>query len=628
MDFVYDIETYRNMFSVGLVETTTQTRWIYEVSDRRDQSVQFGNFIRWLKRDGHRMVGYNNEGFDWYVTQNLVNMGRFTAEDAYRLGQRVIETQGNDRFGLTIWPSDRIIPQIDLYKIHHFDNRSKSTSLKKLEINMRARRVIDLPYSPHDPLTPAQMDHVIAYMCHDIAETMNFWMLSQDQIKFREDLAAKYPDMGDVLNFNDTKIGKKFFERELEQRLPGACYEQVNGRRQPRQTKRTSIRLADVISPLVRFQHPEFQRVHQWLMQQTLTQTMIEDALSESVETKGVFKGLHATIDGFTFHFGTGGIHGSVSSAVIREDDHTEIVDADVSSFYPNLGITNRWYPAHLGESFCDIYETVYKMRKGFGKKTAENAMLKLALNGVYGSSNDKFSVFFDPAYTMAITINGQLLLCMLAESLMAEGFKIIQANTDGVTFQVDRARRSVYDAICKEWEAHTKLELEFVNYKAMMIRDVNSYLAVKLDDSVKRIGAYAYETPLENPYTRELGWHKDHSMRVVAMAAEAEMVRGIPVDQFIMSHRDPFDFMLSIKVPRNGRLEANGVPVQNTSRYYVSTDGAALTKFLPGLRGGPERDFAVQKGWTTTIVNDADLFRWDNVNWYFYITEARKLLV
>ena len=50
--------------------------------------------------------------------------------------------------------------------------------------------------------------------------------------------------------------------------------------------------------------------------------------------------------------------------------------------------------------------------------------------------------------------------------------------------------------------------------------------------------------------------------------------------------------------------------------------------KFMPGLKGGPEREFAVQKGWTTTLTNDARAFRWDNVNWLYYINEARKLVI
>ncbi len=630
-EVVYDIETMRNLFCVGFVDLTTRTRWIYEVSERRNQSLQLGNFVRWCVANGVRMTGFNNEGFDWYVLQNLIQMGHFTADDAYHLGQKVINS--DDRFGLTIWPRDRIVPQLDLYKIHHFDNMSKSTSLKKLEINMRARNVIDLPYSPHEPLTSPQKDDVIKYMCHDIDHTLNFRLLSNDQVAFRDDLAIKYPDMENVVNFNDTKIGKKFFERELENAAPGTCYVREGRKRVMRQTKRSTIKLADVISPKIVFHHPEFQRIHQWMLAQTLTGRDIEDSLTQAksdVETKGVFKGLTATIDGFTFVFGTGGLHGSVERQIFRESNEDEIVDVDVESFYPNLAIKNRWFPQHLGEIFCMIYGRVFDMRKAFKKGTAENAMLKLALNGVYGSSNDKYSPFFDPAFTMAITLNGQLFLSMLAEALLLRGFKIIQANTDGLTFVVNRERRAEFDAVCKWWQDYTLLTLEDVTYSAMMIRDVNSYMAVKKKDgSVKRIGAYAYVTPLEDPYTRELAWHKDHSMRVVAMAAEAQMVRGIPIKDFIMGHRDPFDFMLSVKVPKSGRLEANGVPVQKISRYYMSTDGMELVKILQPLKDSTlERHFAIQKGWTVTLVNDADLFRWENLNWFYYIEEARKLLI
>lgn len=629
-DFVYDIETYINMFSCGIVHVSTGTRWIYEVSDRRDQSEVFCNDIRWVGTTGRRMIGFNNEGFDWYIVQNLLQIGRFTARDAYDLAQRIIDSQNNgNRFGMTIWPNERTVPQIDLFKIHHFDNRAKSTSLKKLEVNMRSKSVIDLPYSPHDPLTPAQMDHVIEYMCHDITETAKFAWLSREQIGFREQLAEKYPNLGDVLNFNDTKIGKKFFEMKLEQEVPGICYSRATGRREPNQTRRDTIAMVDVVSPKITFNDPAFRRVHEWLLTQTLTRGQIDDALSEKVETKGVFSGLNAVVDGFQFDFGVGGIHGSLSKTVVREDEEWEIVDVDVASYYPNLAIANNWYPDHLGATFARVYAEVYQMRASYGKKTAENAMLKLALNGVYGDSNNIYGPFFDTQYTMKITVNGQLFLAMLAEWLLAgvDGF-MIQANTDGLTMKVRRSDRGAFDAICKRWETFTGLTLEFVNYRSMHIRDVNSYLAVKLDGSVKRIGAYAYETPLENPYTRELGWHKDHSMRVVMRAAEAAMVHGTDLREFITTWRDPFDFMKSVKVPRNMRLMANGQQTQNICRYYVSTEGVHLTKIMPGLRGGPERESAIEKGWTVKIVNDADLFDWSTVNWLYYIEEARKLLI
>lgn len=149
----------------------------------------------------------------------------------------------------------------------------------------------------------------------------------------------------------------------------------------------------------------------------------------------------------------------------------------------------------------------------------------------------------------------------------------------------------------------------------------------------IKRIGAYAYETPLDNPYTRERQWHQDHSMLVVRKAAEAQMVHGVPVRDFIMNHRDPFDFQLSVKVNRT----ANGQPcvlyhgdqeVQRNTRYYVSTDGAPLSKEMWKRNAkGPSRT-GIQQGWTTTVTNDMADFRWSNVNWLFYINEAEKLLI
>lgn len=626
-DWIYDIETYLDLFCVDITHVATRTRFIFEVSDRIDQSAEFTIFIRWLSSINARMFGFNNEGFDYPVIHEMVQRGTFTALDAHRKGTSIIQSQ--DRFGTMVWPSDRIVTQGDLYKIHHFDNKSRSTGLKKLELNMRANRIVDLPYPPDQPTTSAQKDEIIAYMCHDVSETLKFYHATLEQIAFRDQLAVTYPTLGDVLNMNDTKIGKKFFEMRLEQdNIP--CYDRLSGRRQPRQTRRDSIALRDVISPKVQFQHPEFQRVKSWLEQQVLSKQMIEDTLSETVETKGVFKGVTATLDGFTYVFGTGGIHGSVEGQAVHESDEWEIWDWDVASYYPNLGITGRRFPAHLSEQFCDIYQDVYDMRKSYKKGTAENAMLKLALNGVYGDSNNKYSPFYDPQYTMGITVNGQLLLCMLAEWLRCEdGLQMIQINTDGLTVRIRKSLVDWMKQTCAAWEEHTGLQLESAQYRSMFIRDVNSYIAVGTSGKVKRIGAYAYQTFFDDPNTRERQWHQDHSMLVVRKAAEAQMIHGVPVEDFIMNHRDPFDFQLSVKVPRTSRLLHGEARVQNTSRYYVSTDGHSLTKVMPPLAGkDTEREMSVQSGWTVTLTNDMADFRWDNVNWLYYINEARKLII
>jgi hypothetical protein len=53
---------------------------------------------------------------------------------------------------------------------------------------------------------------------------------------------------------------------------------------------------------------------------------------------------------------------------------------------YPNsMAIKNRFYPEHLTEKFCDVYDQMFQERKKHKKGSAENAAYKLALNGSYG---------------------------------------------------------------------------------------------------------------------------------------------------------------------------------------------------------------------------------------------------
>jgi hypothetical protein len=107
---------------------------------------------------------------------------------------------------------------------------------------------------------------------------------------------------------------------------------------------------------------------------------------------------LNVVVNGFRFDFGVGGIHGSIAAGVYESCDQYLIVDIDVSSFYPNLAIRNRFYPLHLGIKFCDIYEDVYNKRSIAKKKAkidpkdisaiAVNEGLKLALNGSINMSH------------------------------------------------------------------------------------------------------------------------------------------------------------------------------------------------------------------------------------------------
>ena len=609
-DYIYDIETYPNVFTLAVEHAQAPLRWSFEISDFRNDSRDIIAFLQFLKETDARMVGFNSLGFDYPVLHTLIRMGTSTAGTLYDKAMAIIHSQDDDdRWVHQVNPTDRFVEQIDLFKIHHFDNKARATSLKVLEFNMRSDNIEDLPFPVGTALNREQIEVLKRYNAHDVAQTKAFYHHTTDMLHFREEMTRKYPGK-DWLNFNDTKIGKEFFILKLEE-AGIACYDFGPSGRTPRQTKRPVIHLKDAILPWIKFDQPEFTRVLEWLKAQSIT------------ETKGVFTDLTATINGFTFVFGLGGIHGSVESEVIESDDEHVIVDLDVTSYYPNLAISNEFYPAHLGQDFCHIYKHLFEQRKQYPKKSAESAMLKLALNGVYGDSNNQFSVFYDPLYTMTITLNGQLLLCVLAEGLMTiPGLRLIQVNTDGLTVRVPRSHKIMVDLARAAWQERTGLNLEEAVYKAMMIRDVNNYIAVYEDGSTKRKGAYEWKAL----------WHQNAGGLVIPKVAEKVLVEGVPIRETVENWPDIMDFMLRTKVPRSSHLglEIDGttVKVQNITRYYIAKDGGRLFKWMPPLAKNPGqwRKIGVESGWGVQVCNDIKDAGKLPVDFDYYVREVEKL--
>lgn len=643
-DLVFDIETYPNLFSICFYNPATDSYKTFEMSAWCNDWNDFRKFVKNCSNGFVRWVGFNNYYFDYQVIHAMLNMfklgeynGEQIARAAHKKANELIRSSKDERFTNIIWDNNHMVPQVDLFRIHHFDNMARATSLKVLEFNMRSETIEDLPFDPMVPLTAEQRPVVLKYNKHDVSETYKFYLKSLSMIHFREKLSDKYDK--NFINFNDTKIGKEYFIMELE-KAGIKCFSLDDEGRKPVQTKRDRIKLREIIFPYIRFERPEFRAVLDWLHDQEITETKgvfteLDDLgnLSKYANlktVKGKIKNLNCIVDGFQFDFGTGGIHGSVDSTIVEEDAHHAVLDFDVTSLYPSIAIVNSVFPKHMTKKFCEIYGQMKKDRIAYPKGTPENAMLKLALNGVYGDSNNKFSPFYDPQYTMTITINGQLLLCMLAEMLLKiDSVKLIQINTDGVTVKVRRDKIIEVEAVNKKWMEMTKLDLERADYKHMFIRDVNNYLGVYTNGKIKAKGAYEwdalYRPDHKNPDS--ITWHKNHSNVVVQMAVTAHLVEGKNIREFISNHKDPFDFMLRTKVPRSSRLMWGDEQIQNTTRYYMSKNGRQLTKVMPPLAKNPEkeRSIKIHDGWKATPINT--MREIDDIDPEWYAQEAEKLV-
>lgn len=650
--YFFDLETMKNcfLFSGKFLDDTKV--YTFEISDRMNQRNELLAHLNWLMglrdpqgRQTVYMVGYNSLDFDYRIIHDfLSNPYMFTVDSAYNKAQEIIQGQNRGFKTQPIWERDRYIPQICLLKMNHFDNASRRTSLKSLQFAMRSESVEDLPFEHNTPLTFEQMDIMRSYNAHDLTETEAFFKKCKKMIDMRRELLETGAIDGDVYNFSDVKIGYTYLIKQIGK---SKCF---NGSK-PKQTIRPSVRLSEIIVDIP-FLNADFQAVVDWFKSLIIYPVM---------ETKPSFE---TELNGIHFKFGLGGIHASVTNSVFEANDKYTIEDVDVSGMYPRIADVLEIEPEHLKGEFIKAYRQLPAKRKLYPKKSAWSEMLKLAQNGGgFGKMNDVYSCFFDTKAFYSVTINGQIMLFRLIEMLMMiPGVQIIQANTDGVTAKVNTESKVFFDLACEVWQQQTRLELERVQYKKMIIRDVNSYIAVDINGKTKRKGAYWFPDT-EDDYNA-LTWPKDFSAIAIQRAASLVLVDGWSPEAAVMLNVNPFDFMLRYKATGDSKVYIGEKQTSKTVRYYITTNGEPMKKvfspkgiigqycrknkitdsfYLSVLKSIPEgawderihtknksrckmKETGIDKGYLVKCCNVAKMFDWVDINYQYYIDEVNKL--
>lgn len=595
---ICDIETFLELFDVGAYDPDTQ-EWIeFEVSRYKNELY---HFVKWYKSKPYDfLVTFNGIGFDQQVLEWVVD----SYEEWYDLdgleicrkisdyAQMLIE---NTKYGLFLpYKENKFsVPALDLFRIHHFDNDARRTSLKWCEF-MFNMDVEEMPvHHLKTGLTQEEIAEVKRYRRHDVMATYKLLELTLGRVdlpelkdyKGKNKIQDRFDVMAETglqcLNWSDVKIGEEWNKLNY--------------------LKATGIRDETLIFPK-KVVHPYGKKFKQFFPKTMKFETQLfQDFVKKLGETyvlaeKQEFK---ITVGQTTFTIAKGGLHSNEKNRTVVVPKGWKLRDADVGGQYPWFLIKMMIMAPHLKkEIMIGIARNNVDKRpilKAQAKKLKEEGrddearplmglqeMLKLCNNGgLFGKLGQKGSFLEYPAGLLMVCLGCEIEILMLIEMMHMAGFQVISGNTDGIVTMFPEEKEEEYIAICKKWENMVGNSqtgaLEYADFESLRQEGINSYIAKKLDGSVKKKGRFMTEFEL----------NKNKSMRVVPLALEAYFKDGKDPVEFIRNHKNIYDFCIAKKA--TGQMhyeeqweEQGKVIVKKHKKlvvFYISTEGTVLYK-------------------------------------------------
>lgn len=419
---VYDIESLPNIFTFrGKILGDDSGSFRFEISDRVNDISKLRRLFGYMVKQGIEMIGFNNLMYDYPVLHALMHLSDeyVNAQNINTISNDIIGDNSMGGFGVVIWSNQQLVPQWDIYLIHHFNNSARRTSLKAIEFWQRSLNVKEFEASFTDNLAINKFDDLHEYNEIDVLETEKFVEYSMDMLDLREDLMQT--TSRDFRYANNGKIGESIF---IDMLGVDNCFTYDNGERVPVGTPRKSVKLMDTVSVKVKLDDvPEFTAIKDFFLEQTVIRTkgafnpktldfspqmlkyihrevtatdlLKREALRlyeagtplksnlypartfafikrhdagtpiPSDNTDGKIENVNVVQDGLQYVFGTGGLHASRHKAVYYETDTDTILDWDFTAYYPSLGKVLNICPKqfkHLKVKDSPMFKTILEI--------------------------------------------------------------------------------------------------------------------------------------------------------------------------------------------------------------------------------------------------------------------------
>lgn len=623
--YAYDIETYPNFFSCIFEDISSNEKHIFYAHESYNNLNAFLSFVT------RKMycIGYNSSRFDSMLVRFMIMFFRkYNTLDSFLkainvFADKLISLQDdngfyNDELVKTVSYYNNYYVDIDMYTMLALNKAFKS--LKQTAVNLKWHKIQEIPIKPGSTILIQDVDTVLDYNANDVGITKKLFLEHIEDAKLRMNISKLYNVP--VLSSSKSNIADRLLNKFYEERSGKSYYEFRNLR-----TEYGSIRISECISTKVEFQTDEFKSFL----------NLIKDKVIRNTKKDLEMKVIHNLVK---YSIGTGGLHSEDPPGIFEETDENYIIDADVTSYYPNIILNERICPAHLDiDAFLDVVRMIVEDRtesKIIAKKLEKLGLikdseyiehstradsLKIVVNaGGFGKMGYEYYWLYDRKAMVQVTINGQLFLFMLIEELVRKGFKVISANTDGIITIVPKSRFEEYNRICKDWESNLGLSLEYTYYTKYVRRDVNNYIAIPKDGKIKQKGIFSTKIEIE----------KGYPTLAINKALNEYFVNNTSVHDAIVNNKDIYDFCLSQKVDKkfdvvthktiNGELVVE--KLQKVVRFFVSNSGVTIYKQVDPLLYGEDRRTSLCAGWNVTVFND--YYEPDDNNFYNYNIDYR----
>ena len=539
---VVDVECYSNYFLALALDPTTGQVFRWERHGDVERGRPKGELERMLTRE--IIVTFNGLGYDqWLLAGYLAG---YTNRQLHQLSGWIIKTDMAQWKVTETWHLEA--PQgrhIDLMPVAPL-----VASLKVYAGRLHAPRLQDLPVAPDRSIDEPLREVLIEYCINDLHATNLLHQKLKPQLLLRHRMGQKYHQK--LISHSDAKIAETVIKTLLRGKGVEARRPEID--RQVKIRYRAPACLSfisdELRAALARCQSVEF-----------------------GLSAKGaplVPKELRPVVpfNERGYQMGIGGLHSTEKRQTVEAGPGEHLTDLDVTSYYPNLILRNGWYPEHLTRRFLTVYSSIVvdrmKAKMTGDQVTADS--LKIVVNSSFGKFGNRYSVLYSPKLLLQVTLSGQLYLLMLIEMIeLRTSCKVVSANTDGITVHSpnDKQHRRML-RIATEWQTRTGLELEANAYRAVFSRDVNNYLAVKLDGGTKGKGVFATPSLSKNP-----------AFPIVQHAAIKLFTDGVATDDTIDSCQDIRAFV-ALRKCTGGAIYRDD-EVGSTIRWYHSLRGSPI---------------------------------------------------